>query len=163
MATLGSQTRVNLSVLDRLIGGRPGSGQIVASRRSPSVRDLEEAVWRDLSALLNTRRMEHPISPEFEQCNSSLLIFGLPDFSLLSLRSLGDQRRLGLAIENAIRMFEPRLSSVSVTAEPRSELDPTLKFRVEALLEIEPAPEAITFDTVLEGDTGKFSVTGKNK
>jgi type VI secretion system protein ImpF len=60
-------------------------------------------------------------------------------------------------------MFEPRLSSVSVTAEPRNELDPTLKFRVEALLEIEPAPESITFDTVLEGDSGKFSVTGKNK
>jgi len=163
MDILGDQTRVNSSVLDRLIGGPSEPGDSMSSRRLHSVGGLKAAIWRDLSALLNTRRMEHPISPEFEQCNSSLLIFGLPDFSLLSLRSPGDQRRLGLEIETAIRMFEPRLSGVSVTAEPRNELDSTLRFRVEALLEIEPAPELITFDTILEGDTGKFSVTGKNK
>jgi len=163
MEILGSQTRVTASVLDRLIGGPSDPGETVASRRLHSSGGLKEAIWRDLSALLNTRRMERPISPEFPQCTNSMLIFGLPDFSLLSLRSLGDQRRLGLAIENAIRMFEPRLSSISVTAEPRNELDPTLRFRVEALLEIDPAPEPITFDTVLEGATGKFLLTGKNQ
>ena len=107
--------------------------------------------------------MEHPIPPEFEQCNTSLLAFGLPDFSALSLRSPADQQRLGLAIDTAIRTFEPRLSRVSVSPEPRDELDPVLRYRVEAMLDIEPAPELITFDTVLQADTGRFLVTGQRK
>jgi len=160
MPPIESQTRINLSVLDRLIDLDPGSSVEATPYRLHSLRDLKDTLWRDLNALLNTRRMEHPISPEFKECNKSLLLFGLPDFTLLSLRSPGDQRRLGQAIETAIRTFEPRLSAVSVSPEPRNELDPVMRFRVEALLQVEPAPEPISFDTVLKADTGKFLVTG---
>jgi type VI secretion system protein ImpF len=163
MSPVDRQTRVNLSVLDRLIDLDPDSSEEVGPTRLRSLHELENALWRDLSILLNTRRRERPISPEFEQCNTSLLVFGLPDFTTLSLRSAGDQRKLGVAIETAIRTFEPRLSSVSVYPEPRSELDPVLKYRVEALLDIEPAPEPIAFDTVLQDDTGRFLVTGQNQ
>ena len=163
MPPVTGQTRVNLSVLDRLIDLDPDSREEVAPSQTRTLRELKDALWRDLNALLNTRRKEHPMALEFEQCNTSLLVFGLPDFTPLSLRSTGDQKRLGLAIETAIQTFEPRLSGVSVTAETRNELDPVLRFRVEALLEIEPAPEAISFNTVLEGDTGRFLVTGQKK
>lgn len=156
-----SQTRVNASILDRLVGLYPDVPEEVAMRRLASVQGLKEAVWRELSALLNTRRKEHPISAEFEQCNSSLLVFGLPDFSAFSLRNPNDQRKLGAAIESAIRKFEPRLLDVTVFPEPRKELDPVLRYRVEALLDAEPAPEPITFDTVLEADNGRFRVTGQ--
>src|SRR6516162_4504881 len=161
MPALDSQTRVNLSVLDRLIDLDPSSSHEDAPSRMRSVRELKDALWRDLNALLNTRRMEHPFSSDFKECNTSLLVFGLPDFTPLSLRSPDDQQRLGEAIETAIRTFEPRLSEVSVSPEPRNELDPILRYRVEAVLDIEPAPEPISFDTVLEADTGQFSVTGR--
>ncbi len=163
MSPVDSQTRVNLSVLDRLIDLDPDSSEEVAPSQLRTLHELKDALWRDLSALLNTRRKEHPIAPEFEQCNTSLLVFGLPDFTPLSLRSPGDQQRLGLAIDTAIRTFEPRLSGVSVSPEPRNELDPVLRYRVEALLDIEPAPEPITFDTVLQADTGQFLVRGQRK
>jgi len=163
MPPLAGQTRVNLSVLDRLVDFDPESSEETPASRLSGVPVLRDAVRRDLVSLLNTRRKEHPLRPEFEQCNTSLLAFGLPDFILLNLRSPSDQRRLGQAIETAIRTFEPRLSGVSVSLEPRHEVDPVLRYRVEALLDIEPAPEPITFDTVLQADTGRFSVTGQNK
>src|SRR5436309_4781481 len=124
MAAIDGQTRVNLSVLDRLVDLDPASGEEASASRLSGVHGLQDSVRRDLAALLNIRRREHPIPAEFEHCNTSLLVFGLPDFTALSLRNPEDQRRLGQAIEAAIRKFEPRLSAVSVSPEPRNELDP---------------------------------------
>ena len=160
MPSTDTQSPLYISVLDRLVGFGADSGRNPDANQASGLRELQVAVQRNLVPLLNTRRMQHPIPLEFEQCNASLLVFGLPDFTVLSLRDPGDQRRLGQAIEAAIRTFEPRLSAVSVTPEPRRELDPVLTYRVEAILDIEPAPEPIVFDTVLQADTGKFSVTG---
>ncbi len=163
MSPIDLQTRITPSVLERLINSGAGSGTGPTASRLSGVRELQDAVRRDLIPLLNTRRKEQPIPQDYLQCNQSLLVFGLPDFSAFSLRSPGDQRRLGQAIEAAIRTFEPRLSEVTVICEPRNELDSLLKFRVEALLNVEPAPEPVTFDTVLQADTGRFSVTGQRK
>lgn len=163
MSPMDHKTRLTVSVLDRLIGVDRDSSEGTAAGRLGGVHELQAAVRGDLVALLNTRRKEHPIPVEYEQCNTSLLVFGLPDFTSLGLRDPGDQRRLGQAIETAIRTFEPRLSAVSVSPEPRNEIDAVLRYRVDALLNIEPAPEPITFDTVLQADTGRFLVAGKRK
>ncbi len=42
-------------------------------------------------------------------------------------------------------------------AEP---LDRTLRFRIEALLRVEPAPEPVAFDSTLEPGAGGFAVRG---
>lgn len=157
------QTRPTVSVLDRLTGDDRDSSEGTAAGRTGGVHELQDAVRRDLVPLLNTRRKEHPLPVEYEECNRSLLAFGLPDFASLGLRNPDDQRRLGQAIETAIRTFEPRLSGVSVSPEPRNETDPVLRYRVDALLNVEPAPEPVSFDTVLQADTGRFLVTGKRK
>jgi type VI secretion system protein ImpF len=155
------QARVSLSVLDRLIDLDPGSRAEPPGNRLGNIRDLKEAVWRDLSTLLNSRRRTSPVAEEFKECNRSLLVFGLADFTPLSLRSPEDQQKLRRAIATAIATFEPRLSEVSVALEQRTELDPVLRYRVEAVLNIEPAPEPISFDTVLHADTGQFQVVNR--
>src|SRR5262249_26040982 len=128
-----------------------------------SLREMKLALCRDLGALLNTKRTESDVPEDFEQANASLAAFGLPDFTSFSLKNPADQNRLRRAIEQAIRTFEPRLTPVEVTLTERNELDPILRFRVEALLRVEPSPEPVTFDTVLQSDTGHFLVEGETK
>ncbi|RMG08996.1 MAG: type VI secretion system baseplate subunit TssE, partial [Acidobacteria bacterium] len=66
--------------------------------------------------------------------------------------------KLTKALENAVRLFEPRLSNLKVKLEPFSEVDKVLRFRLEALLKVEPTPEPIAFDTVLQPGNGEFEI-----
>ena len=65
------------------------------------------------------------------------------------------------SIENAIEIFEPRFINVRVSLEPVSSVDKQLKFRIEASLNLEPTPEPVVFDTVLEMGSGNFAVIEK--
>ena len=62
------------------------------------------------------------------------------------------------ALEAALKSFEPRFINVKVSMEPISNLDRMLRFRIEANLDIEPAPEPVVFDTVLQMGSGNFAV-----
>jgi predicted component of type VI protein secretion system len=53
------------------------------------------------------------------------------------------------------------LIDLKVTLEPVSNADKSLKFRIEARLDIEPTPEPIAFDTVLQLGSGDFEVNEK--
>ena len=92
----------------------------------------------------------------------SLVTYGLPDFSSLSALSMDDRNRIRRALEQAIATFEPRLERVRVTLEPPREQDRTLRFRIEALLRVEPAPEPVTFDAVLRLNTQEYVVQGQD-
>ena len=59
-------------------------------------------------------------------------------------------------LEKAIEYFEPRFIDVKITLQPVNNLDRSLKFHIEANLNIEPSPEPIAFDTVLEVGSGEF-------
>ena len=163
MASSGEiRTRLIPSLLDRLTDTEPARNIDATGSRMTDLRARKLALARDLSDLLNTKRTENPIPPEVPECADSLLSFGIPDYTALSLKSPFEQNRLRKAIERAIQRFEPRLSGVTVTVEPRSDLDPVLRFRVDALLKLEPAPERIRFDTVLQADIGHIVVEGAN-
>jgi type VI secretion system protein ImpF len=62
-----------------------------------------------------------------------------------------------------VRTFEPRLTAVQVSArDPESETHHRIRFVIEALLRMDPDPERIVFDTVLEVTSGEFLVTGSS-
>jgi type VI secretion system protein ImpF len=61
-------------------------------------------------------------------------------------------------VEETVRRFEPRLESVVVSIEPVRSSERMLRFRIDARLKIDPAPEPITFDTVLQLSSGEYSV-----
>jgi type VI secretion system protein ImpF len=155
--------RVKLSLLDRLCDDEPDVSTDPPLSRHQNVRALKAAVLRDLGALLNTKRREAEVPEEFTELRQSILMFGLPDFTSMSLRDPHEQNRLRREVESTIRRFEPRLAGLTVKLETRGEFDTQLHFRVDAQLKMEPEPEPVSFDTVLEADTGHFRVVGDSR
>lgn len=151
------------SLLDRLLDDEPDVSREPASSRYANVRELKNAVARDLEAMLNTRRETlEDLSSDFTEANRSLLTYGLPDFTAFNLMSQTDRTRIRRALEQTIAAFEPRLKRVRVNLEPPRQNDRSVRFRVEALLPLDPAPEVVTFDTVLQLHTQQYVVQGKN-
>ncbi len=151
------------SILDRLLDDQPGVSQEPIPNRSQNVRQLKKSVARDLEALLNTRREAlEDIPPDFAEVGRSLLVYGLPDFTSYSLLGQQDRTRIRRALEETILRFEPRLQRVRVTLEPPREDERILRFRVDALLRMDPAPEVVTFDTMLQMITQAYVVQSKD-
>jgi type VI secretion system protein ImpF len=155
-----SEKSATPSVFDRLLDDDPAAeGQIFD--RFQSLRQLRKSVGRDVEALLNTRQEAlEPLPPGLE-VSRSLLSYGLPDFTSLSLLNPYDRNRIRRAIEQAIINFEPRLKRVRVTLEPPREHDRSLRFRIDALLQVNPIREPVTFDAVLQLDTYHYHVQGE--
>ncbi|MCY7377391.1 MAG: type VI secretion system baseplate subunit TssE, partial [Pyrinomonadaceae bacterium] len=149
------------SVLDRLLDFEPKSSQEAPKSRSKSLRELKQSVRRDLEWLLNTRCYPEDVDEKLEEVLKSVVFFGLPDFTGVSAKSHVEQKRLTLALETAIKYFEPRFIDLKVRLEPVSNIDRTLRFRIEANLDIDPAPEPVVFDTVLQLGSGGFAVKEK--
>jgi len=147
------------SVLDRLTE-TPSAGTI-GTVRPGTLAALRQAVLRDLEHLLNTRREENLIPEGYRESGASLLNYGLPDLTVYSLKRASEQHRLRRTIEEAVRVFEPRLGNVSVAVEGWDEARPILRFRVEAVLRVEPSPEPVVFDTEFSPESGKFKLKGR--
>jgi type VI secretion system protein ImpF len=163
MAQRNPERPVQLSVLDRLIDTEPANRQEVPLTRAQSVRALKAALRRDLEWLLNTRRcIQQPKGPDgasFE-LTESVYDFGVPDFTSLSLNSGKDRLRLTHMLEEAVALFEPRLQGVRIVQQS-SEKHRSLRFIIEGMLQIEPSPELVSFDTFVELGSGEFRVQGE--
>jgi type VI secretion system protein ImpF len=153
---------VTLSVLDRLIDHEPQERMEQAMTRSQSVRALKQSLRRDLEWLLNTRRIPEPAGEQYPETGRSVYDYGFPDFSTFSFANIRDRQRLVKTLEATIRLFEPRLDSVRIIpidAEGDS-LVRAVRFQIEGMLLMDPAPEQIAFDTVLSLTTGEYQVKG---
>jgi type VI secretion system protein ImpF len=161
-ARAGNDIRLVPSILDRLIDDQPTVSREPADNRQQTVRELEMAVARDLEALLNTRQetMEE-LPSEYQELNRSLLTYGLPDFSAQSFAVEEDCNRVLRSVERTIARFEPRLQRVRVQLDAPRNQDRGLRFRIEALLRVEPSPEPVTFDAVLQPSTQQYVVQGQ--
>ena len=146
------------SVLDRLIDYEPEVSRESLASRSKNLRQLKQSVRRDLEWLLNTRQRADELAEELKESGDSVVMFGLPDFTTLTMDSAEDQNYIKHEIEEAIRRFEQRLEGVVVSVEPVLATDRVLRFRIDARLKIDPAPEPIVFDTVLQLGTGEYEV-----
>ncbi len=158
MARTDNELRVTTSVLDRLLDYEPEITREPIASRSKNLRQLKQSVQRDLEWLLNTRQVAGGLPSELKETNNSVAAFGLPDFSSLSIDSADDQKFIKREIEEAVRRFEQRLEGVVVSIEPVRPTERVLRFRIDARLKIDPAPEPITFDTVLQLGSGEYQV-----
>ncbi len=160
MSRIDNEIRITPSVLDRLLDDRPEEKREAPASRQSNLRLLKQAVKRDLEWLLNTR-VETGLVPEgLTEVNRSVAIYGLPDFSSWNVRGGADQETLRHTIEEAVARFEPRLEGVVVTLESMSDVDRTLRFRIDGRLKIEPAPEPVSFDSVLQLGSHQFELVG---
>jgi type VI secretion system protein ImpF len=149
------------SILDRMIDERPRDSSDATGAFPRSLQNLKDAVKRDLEWLLNSRQAVADLPADLRQIERSTLTYGLPDFTSTCLSNLGDQDLLRRTVEAAIRIFEPRLMHVRVSVESGRELDRALRFRIDAMLKVEPEPEPITFDSVLQLATKTFVVSNE--
>ena len=161
MARTHGDVTVTLSVLDRLIDHDAGSQVEAPLTRSQSVRLLKAAVQRDLEWLLNTRRIFEEPDESMKEVNRSVYLYGLPDFSTYTMNSSADQTRLVRQVVSTIKLFEPRLANVRIV--PMEGADSGIqqvRLRIEALLLMDPSPEPVSFDTVIEMKSGVCRLSG---
>lgn len=153
MPPRATETLVTQSVLDRLMAVEDWP-----TTRAQSLRYFKDALKRDLEWLLNTRQPPIPSLVDYPLARAATLNYGLPDISSMGLTSASDNRRLRLAIEASLRNYEPRLSDVRVTLERSDTTERRLRFHIEGSMKLDPAPEEISFDTVLELSSGEYKV-----
>jgi type VI secretion system protein ImpF len=152
---------VEQSLLERLIDLEPKNEAEQPATRAQSVRQLKASLRRDLEWLLNTRRTPEAVGSEFQELERSLFNYGLPDLTTLNWESTHDRSYLARMIEALLATFEPRLKRVRV--DPVGAISATqsvLRFQIEGLLDMDPAPERISFDTVLQLSSGEYQVKG---
>jgi type VI secretion system protein ImpF len=149
---------ITQSLLDRLTDDEPEVPGDAAVTRAQSFRTFKTALRRDLEWLLNTRQTPEPAPEDCRQLSQSLFDYGLPDLVSMSTESVRDRNLLQHRIQRAVELFETRLSNVRVIAEAAAHGGRLLRFRIEGLARIDPAPEQVSFDTVLELTSGEYEV-----
>jgi type VI secretion system protein ImpF len=161
MARSLGETTITVSVLDRLIDLEPDNRMENPLSRSQSVRLLKSAVRRDLEWLLNSRRICEPPDEGLKEVNRSTYIYGLPDLSTLTMAASGDRNKLVRQIIATINLFEPRLANVRlVLVETPDSAKKDVRLRIEAMLRMDPVPEPVSFDTVIELKSGNCHLSG---
>jgi type VI secretion system protein ImpF len=158
MARTDASVPVTLSLLDRLIDNDPKHSEEAPLTRSQFLRALKASLKRDLEWLLNTRRTIDPVPNSNAETARSLYHYGFTDISSRSILSPEDHNDLTREIEAVIALFEPRLKRVKVRLEPVAGQTQTLRFVIEGLLRVDPAPERVRFDTVLELGKAQYEV-----
>jgi type VI secretion system protein ImpF len=162
MARSQGNITVTLSVLDRLIDLEPKTQIEAPLSRSQSVRLLKAAVHRDLEWLLNTRRIFLEPDESLKEVSRSLFVYGLADLSTYTMGSTADQAKLVRHLQSVVKLFEPRLANVRVT--PLDSSGGTglqeLRLRIDGMLLMDPSPEPVSFDTLIELKSGVCRLAG---
>jgi type VI secretion system protein ImpF len=147
------------SVFDRLIDDDIMTQRETPKSRNQILRELKQSVGRDLENLLNTRWRCAAWPPDLEQLELSLVNYGIPDFTGANMGTAANRENLRQIVERVLQTFEPRFKSVRVELlENREREDRMLRFRIDALLYAEPAPEPVVFDSQLEPTSATFEV-----
>jgi type VI secretion system protein ImpF len=152
---------VTLSLMERLIDQDPKNATENPMTRAQSLRLLKNSLRRDLEWLLNSRQNPEAVGPEYRELERSLFNYGLPDATTMSWTSVADRQKLSRLIQVTVARFEPRISRLKVIPlESAGAARHVLRFQIEGLLDMDPAPEHISFDTVLQLSSGDYQVKG---
>jgi type VI secretion system protein ImpF len=159
MARGNDEGSVAMSVFDRLLDDDPARGEDLHKTRGNALVELRDALRRDLEALLNTRPCSTTWEAYLVELDDSILNYGVATVTNAELSANENRERFRGAVERAVRRFEPRFLRVSVTLiEDADRIDRTLRFRIEALVRAEPAPEPLVFDSIVDPSTQGITV-----
>ena len=151
MARVDKKKKLRPSILDRLIDSEPHVQVEADKNKHQQLRELRDSVRRDLENLLNTRYRVVEPSGEFTQLETSVLNYGLPDLATVNIVDLEKKKEFTQNLERILRTYEPRFKTVKVNYQDNQDgTDRTLRFRIDATLDADPAPEVIIFDSILD-------------
>ena len=153
------QLNVQASILDRLIDLEPRASSESVQNRLQGVGLIKNSVVKHLENLLNTRRQIEGPALEMRELNKSLLVYGLKDFTAENPNSIIIKQQLRQDIEKTISKFEPRLKNVRVQLETDGQNLRKLRFRITALLHVEPISEPVAFDTFFDMNRGLCTIS----
>jgi type VI secretion system protein ImpF len=149
------------SILDRLIDDNPEAASDPLISRAEQLVRLRDNVRRDLEALLNHHRRCISPPPGLDELAQSSVEYGVPDFLSLFTDASVFREDFRRSMEDIIRRYEPRFASIKVVLrDPGNATDRTLRFRIDAVMYAEPAPEPVVFDSRLDPANYAFSVSG---
>lgn len=164
MAKIRSEQPLTPSVLDRLIDDRPDESRDAPKARNQTLREVKLSLQRDLENLLNTRRRATGFPTDLTELELSLVNYGLPDIAGAELGSIENREEFARTVAETIRRFEPRFQEVDVRMlENADPLERTLRFRIDALLRADPAPEPVVFDSSIQPATCNVQVRGASR
>ncbi|KPX18519.1 Type VI secretion system lysozyme-related protein [Pseudomonas savastanoi] len=84
--------------------------------------------------------------------------YGLPDLNDMSMSAHDILRQSRVAIEKAVRLYEPRLSEVYVMSEGHSENRLILQFFIDAILKADGIKKAVRFSATVS-EAGRVRVS----
>lgn len=157
------ERQITRSVLDRLLDDAPFSPVDPPLSYADQIREMREAIRRDLEMLLNTRRCIETPKGELIELQNSLRNYGVDGAVAANLMT--DEAKLGLArsIERSISRFETRLSNVRVTIlKSRSVTARALRMRIEATFRLHEGMPPISFESVIDPSSQRIQVEGSD-
>jgi type VI secretion system protein ImpF len=147
------------SILDRLLGQPAPTDDEIDRNRTQLLRNLKIVLLRDLEHLLNTRCRCGSYPPELSELQTSLVNYGIPDFTGANAGSFVGRQDFLAVIRSAIERFEPRLQRVKVVLHnDKAPLDRVLRFRIEGVLVTDYDDEEVRFVSTMEPTSGKYKV-----
>lgn len=145
----GEGQSIGLSFLDRLLD--PEETPVTAMRNG---------LRRDLEDLMNTNRRVKGWPDSLGELDHSLLSYGIMDLATANLSTPERRDAVVAAIADIVREWEPRLGHLRVSALPNADsADRSLRIRIEADIMMDPSPEPMIFDTIIDPLTSTVSMT----
>ena len=128
-------------------------------RNHLQLRQLRESVRRDLENLMNTRFRCVSPPDELKEVKKGIPNYGLPDLSTINLNSAEALNNFCRQVAATIKHYEPRIKSIKVEGKQGVDPeDPTIRFRMEAVLHANPAQELLIFDSALDPVTQSIDI-----
>lgn len=143
-----SQEVVLPSLLDRLIDDEPERELEGAPYTGSGLEVVRAGVRRDLENLLNTRVLDNVSAERYPELATSVVTYGLPDFSSVVLGAPDERETFRLRVQRTIERYEPRFRQVRVEIVPTGdEADRTLHLKITAVLLAEPDPVPMRYES----------------
>ncbi|MFO7713046.1 type VI secretion system baseplate subunit TssE [Desulfosarcina sp.] len=142
--------KAQASLLDRLIDADPANSRESVQYRLQSLSQVKVSLVRDIENLLNCRRSISPLPSGMHHLADSVAAYGLKDFTAENTSSQDVRRTIRKDVAHTITRFEPRLKNVKVAIETGSQKERNLRFRISAMLVVDPIREPVTFDTYFD-------------
>ena len=128
------------------------------ANRREAINRYKDSVKRDLGWLLNTRQVVDERLPFYPEVSKSVYAYGLPDITSVNVGAVHDQNELLRRMERCIEFFDKRLTKTDIVLEPRIGLNRVLRFSIRGIVLMDPAPEEIVIDTILDPASGEYEV-----
>ena len=128
------------------------------AQRREAINRHKDSVKRDLEWLLNTRQVVDDRLPFYPEVSRSVYAYGLPDITSINVGAIHDQKELLHRMEKCIESFDKRLTKTDIALEPIVGLNRVLRFNISGIVLMDPAPEEIVIDTILDPSSGEYEV-----